>query len=505
MSTPITTLMLYRTELVDDNVVFDHATFLDYLGMCVNYPVTNCTFQRQNREMRLPLSMDVAGRYNYGSFVNNGRTYYCFITDMEYVNDNMTKASYKIDYWHTYSSDIGFRKTFIERRTIPASDDIICKYVQDEPVSVNKWVIAQEQTTLPTSSSSAWVYVMLDNGTQQQVSITPKTYGNHDYAANVIISSDISEVVNRLNDMVSQNDNANSLQGVWAVPYPSDSQIVSSLAPSRWPKVINMSETIGAYTVKNKKCLCSPYCYVGMMSSDGATQDLDIQDIIDGTNMNIEFDVTLSVIPSPQQVVAPKKMFGVDNTSKWASITCDNFPKPNLGTNINTVSNVLGLIGGGLGALGSAVGGVANTIVAGGGGASVAAGAYALANLGQSVVNTVDKAKHLKAIAGTKGSTASAMWSDNIVGISIALFVPDREELIAIDNFFSRYGYAINEIQPVTLHTRNNWDYIKTRDASFAVPDAEVDAERTINQMFNSGITIWHNADNFKDYSVANE
>ena len=77
------------------------------------------------------------------------------------------------------------------------------------------------------------------------------------------------------------------------------------------------------------------------------------------------------------------------------------------------------------------------------------------------------------------------------------------EQFKQIDNYFDKFGYAINDFKPVNYHNRSNFDYIET---SQVVIDGDVpeDDMNVIKNMFNSGVRIWHNTKNFLNYDVAN-
>lgn len=540
MSTPITTIKLYRTQLAQDNVVMDANTHREYLAILsgstypdtpvgASYTVTNCTFQRQAREIRLPISMDVAGRYNYGSFVNNGMTYYCFITDMEYVNDNMTKASYVIDYFHTYQENITYHSVMVERAIVPKADDVYCAYTQEEPVVVDKWDIQNLDTTYPIvdeDSSGLWQYLCVDNGTQANNDIAANAYGNHSYAAVITHNFILQPIVDRLKDIVHDNNSLDSVQGVWAIPVKSD---IPFAFPNPTKITLNLSlpENPNQVDVRNQKSMISPYCYVGLFSSDGEDLTLNLQDIVHDASKQFTFKGNFSLLPKPQMIVYPAYYRDNNNYYGFSTITCENFPTPNVASSTVTVSNEMSLLAKkwalgtsiaiGVGNVMSSAGGLVgrNSAEDGGGlvfnkpgvsqaGNIITTGAASLGNIAGAAISLQEQQRHMKAISGVRGNGSAALWTRGIIGITAVMFVPEKDQLKRIDDFFSRYGYAINEIQEPNVHARDTWDYIKTHNAEFAVANAPVEAENTINQMFDSGLTIWHTYINFKDYSQEN-
>ena len=77
------------------------------------------------------------------------------------------------------------------------------------------------------------------------------------------------------------------------------------------------------------------------------------------------------------------------------------------------------------------------------------------------------------------------------------------EQFKQIDNYFDKFGYAINDFKPVNYHNRSNFDYIETSQVVIE-GDVPEDDMNVIKNMFNSGVRIWHNTKNFLNYDVAN-
>lgn len=77
------------------------------------------------------------------------------------------------------------------------------------------------------------------------------------------------------------------------------------------------------------------------------------------------------------------------------------------------------------------------------------------------------------------------------------------EQFKQIDNYFDKFGYAINDFKPVNYNNRSNFDYIET---SQVLIDGDVpeDDMNTIKSIFNNGVRIWHKPDTFLNFSVAN-
>lgn len=72
-----------------------------------------------------------------------------------------------------------------------------------------------------------------------------------------------------------------------------------------------------------------------------------------------------------------------------------------------------------------------------------------------------------------------------------------------IDDFFSMFGYKVNEVKIPNVTGRQNWNYVKTVDANILGDIPQEDMQK-LKDIFNSGVTFWHNPNTFLDYSQSN-
>ena len=72
-----------------------------------------------------------------------------------------------------------------------------------------------------------------------------------------------------------------------------------------------------------------------------------------------------------------------------------------------------------------------------------------------------------------------------------------------IDDFFSMFGYKVNEVKIPNVTGRQNWNYVKTIDANILGDLPQEDMQK-LKDIFNSGVTFWHNPNTFLDYSQSN-
>ncbi len=72
-----------------------------------------------------------------------------------------------------------------------------------------------------------------------------------------------------------------------------------------------------------------------------------------------------------------------------------------------------------------------------------------------------------------------------------------------IDRYFSLFGYKVNDLKLPNITGRRNWNYVKTIGCNI-LGDIPQDDLQKIKNMFDKGVTLWHNPSTFLDYSQNN-
>lgn len=88
-------------------------------------------------------------------------------------------------------------------------------------------------------------------------------------------------------------------------------------------------------------------------------------------------------------------------------------------------------------------------------------------------------------------------------GFSFYKMTIKQEYAKIIDDFFSMFGYKVNEVKIPNVTGRQNWNYVKTIDANILGDIPQEDMQK-LKDIFNSGVTFWHNPNTFLDYSQSN-
>jgi hypothetical protein len=66
------------------------------------------------------------------------------------------------------------------------------------------------------------------------------------------------------------------------------------------------------------------------------------------------------------------------------------------------------------------------------------------------------------------------------------------------------FGYKVNRVKVPNITGRRNWNYVKTIGCYIDADIPQTDLEQ-IKEMFDRGITLWHNPATFVDYSQNND
>lgn len=144
--TPQTNIKLLKVPIELDNknqLTFSNQnTQFNYFNGLPSIVADNCTYQRKDNIIRFPGHIDNLINYNYCMYQNENYTnkwFYAFITNMRYVNDNMTEITIETDVFQTWQFNINYKKMFVEREHV--NDDTIGLHTVPENVELGDYII----------------------------------------------------------------------------------------------------------------------------------------------------------------------------------------------------------------------------------------------------------------------------------------------------------------------------------------------------------------------------
>jgi hypothetical protein len=254
-------------------------------------------------------------------------------------------------------------------------------------------------------------------------------------------------------------------------------------------------KTIDGYTPKNNKCFCYPFNYLTLNNNSGVKVILkyELFNNPQSATATIKYypvvgnNPVLLCVPvnykgqaknfdnSVQFANFPPLPWSYDVFKNWAALNSNSIAMSFAQKGLSVASAAV------TGNLGGVIGGVTST-------------AAELANM-------ADKAQQPDEVRGTP--QGNALLYSGGAGVFARCECCKSEYISKVDDYFTRYGYLINEVKKPLLHNRKNFDYIQTRDIDITGAIPSDDLEELCN-IFNNGVTIWHNPNTFGDYGVDN-
>ena len=115
----------------------------------------------------------------------------------------------------------------------------------------------------------------------------------------------------------------------------------------------------------------------------------------------------------------------------------------------------------------------------------------------------VEKQSLLPNSGSTGGSNATLLGYDYMNSDIFTRYCIKAQFASRIDQFFDMFGYLTNKVKIPNVTGRPNWNYVKTIGANIigSLPETAV---QEIKDIFNNGVTFWHNPNTFLDYSQNN-
>ena len=541
--TPQTDIRLLKVPFELDNknqLTFASLTAQTTYFTSLNYlQADNCTYQRKDNVIRFPAHIDSIIEYNYVMYQNenySNKWFYAFITNMQYINDNMTEISIKTDTWQTWQFDLIYKNSFVEREHV--NDDTIGLHTIPENLDIGEVICIQEDKDETLNTELYYVAILsswnIDSGDLIQ-NIGATVYGKQVFPKDLyLIDFSISATtgISNLAKFLYKTDVDGHIEDIGDVfiipkgaidnssieahsvyihqledagvtnPYVAYYKVNAFTTTQSYNLNIDKITSFTGLTIKNNKCFCYPYNYlyatnnVGnsniykyeMFSGNKATFNVGFAISVGGSGICTPTNYkgqTKAIDESIQLGKYPVCAWGTDAYTNWLTQNAVNIPTKILG----------GLAGVGIG--------VAATMISGG---NVALGA-AVAGIALStqIGQTIGEFREANLLPNIEGgqNTGDINFGLTQNGFSFKHMRAKNEYLKIIDDYFSAYGYKVNQVKIPNITGRTNWNYVKTINANILGDIPQEDIEE-IKNMFNSGITLWHNSSTFLDYSQTN-
>lgn len=478
---------------------------------------TDFSYVRQSGYVvRVPIKADAIYNCNYCMFQNAGfgdKWFYGFITDVEYVNNEVSAVSFEIDYLQTWMTDFNFDESYVEREHV-ASDEI-GEHTLLEPIDFGDNFI---QFTHNHYFGAPSEIEQLDDSWKVIIQAVPNTIGDVIGEATGVVHKgiysganiyecdvDADAINNRINYLLSHGY---TITNIYMIPNSFTNYFPVEIGDGEvGSRPTEYTQSVGLYTKtyvpKNNKLFTFPYTFMRVLNNQGGIADFKWENWAGGT---YRFSIRSNFVNRGVCNLSPYNYERVGN--RETELTINNFPV--LSWNENAFLSFIGSQG-----VATAINTTANATAgkiamdydnAHGfekdadfdpyrGGTGMYGGLISTAS------NVLGKAFLPKLYKGN-GSDVYLDVAENRFGYTFLTMGIKPEMAKVVDDFLTRFGYLVNCIKQPELNSRKAFNYLKTRECNI-IGNVPSEARSNICRIFNAGITLWHSV-NVGDYSQDN-
>lgn len=534
-----------------------------YFDSKVSKTMDKASFQRINGQqgvVRMSASAESIYNCNYMMFQNSNystKWFYAFITNIEYVNDKVSNVYFTIDVMQTwFLFDCTLKESFVEREhhaTDTANDCLV-----GENIPTGQMMYDQP---IKSGIFNDWCLIVV-SGADEQGAISELQYNyNGMYSPCMLIYCDndqhsLAEFINALDNKGKTDQIINIILTPKSIikHLLTNGQTLTNKRPiyglkqnEPLPFQINKpTNKVGSYVPKNHKLLCYPYTYLTMSNGSGNSIEYryelfdDISgkcnfevfsDVINGyymasplnyngtssaqttsagdTTINFDFSLTLDNMPIVPWSSDTFKVWWAQNKVSVQSNMATGLAKLTIGAGLSEVSPMSSM---GSNLLQSqminpntdinnimrptAQQTLNNNPMQSG----MALSGYS--DIKNSLIQ-MQQAKTLPVSSHAGGGNNIMLDATFLDFYSMNTHVHPKLAKI-IDDYFTMFGYATNEVKVPNINVRPHWTYTKTQQCNLVSINCSNNDITAIKNIFNSGITFWKNASEIGNYSLDN-
>ena len=491
----------------------------------------NCTYQRKDGVIRYqtdPTSLTYEDllAYNYCMYQNtnyDNKWFYAFVTDVRYVNDGMTEIKIETDVMQTWKFEINYKPSFIEREHVNddsrganllpeglETGEYISQYVSDFSIGNSHVVMASSVNPSDLSNAGGGTYGGIYSGVDYFIFDNFTSLYN---ALSRIATAGKSDMINSIfycpdfiTGYASATFDSNGIAKVGSTSNPTS--ILVPLTPS----------AIDGYTPKNNKLFNSPYVQYILSNNAGGTMTYNLEDFKDNGNHLGEIKVRGCCTPGASVRAIPVNYKCTGDNNEYG-LTLGKFPvcswpadvytnwltQQSVNQNLRLANAVLSPIGGATSFGADAVYSGGKISGTGAVGAIGGAASWGINVFGAIAENEAEMYVHSLTPVEARGNVNSGDVTFTIGKLTYTGYMMTIKSQYAriIDEFFSMFGYKVNRVKTPNLDGRTNWNYVKTVGLNITGDIPQADMQK-IKDIFDSGVTLWHNPSTFLDYSQSN-
>lgn len=498
----------------------------------------NYSFLRQTGTIMSGFTYGQCLQANYIAFQNpdySCKWFFAWIDEVVYKGDRNTEITFTIDAWSTWYTNWQPNICFINRQhvnddsiglhTIPENLDV-GEVVQENVVedytysnNLGYWVAVASNWKIKDGSTgeellesskgtqNAGISVLNNNvfGTEIFLFKITMLKSYTDVALFLLrtnVDKHIADVENIFilpNAAIEEN---NLTQHTASVSGNNFNFYTTSynLTPIKFSTTINKITSFTDYTPKNNKCFVYPYNYIFLSNNNGSNNIYKYEDFY---SEKCEFENQVSVTIGASCRIVPRK-YKKMNYADDEAIALGKYPtcgwSSDAFTNWLTQNSVNIAVSAGLTA-----GAITTTIATGGVTAPILAGVTnTLAGQVGNLIGQFNTANLLPNIKGGQ-ATGDIIWASDRNNFTFRQMRVKTEYLKIIDNYFTRFGYAIKKLEVPNITGRKYWNYLEIGGSDVVgYGDVPVKFMDIINNACRKGVTIWHSHSDLGNYNLDN-
>lgn len=527
----------------------EHKNVLDYneadmIELCYNNSINssdNYSFIKHGlNTIDVNFTYEECLQANYMAFQNkeySNKWFFAFIDEIEYRSDGTTRISYTIDdfatwfdYWdpnaclvlreHVNSDEIG-EHTYPEN--LEHGDYIINSYEELGGFNVERCKVIVGTTWLPSNTPnlpntqyyggtfSGLYYMAMDYTSAKNFVLALDGLGRGDAVVTVFMApASLCPGIEYTATLHSKKSDGRG--GTTDVDY----EVTWILIPNNYGGIMILTDhsipintTLNGYQPKNRKLYCFPYNYLLMTNQVGGNAVYHYEDFINNAPI---FNIIGTICPGCSIKLYPENYKKIaDGLSthpgfndglmgakfpicSWAN---DSFTNWMTQQSVNVLTKQVGsVVQIGLMAFGQEYGGTDSQY----------AGLF-----NQQAQYLSERYQH--ALAGNQSSGSlnggDVTFARNEQNFGCYKMSIKQEYARKLDEYFNRFGYQVNEVKLPNQTGRTYWNFIQIGSYeeigySNNLGSVPARAMENINNIYRSGVTIWHDHSNLGNYNLNN-
>lgn len=484
-----------------------------YFASKQKYNLANYTYQRVQRGMaRVGIKADDLYDCNYMMFQNTAygnKWFYAYITAVEFVNNETAQITFELDVMQTWFFDCEPDYCFVEREH--SVTDGIGENIVPESVALGEYV-ANSYDSLKDFTDLSVIIAIVDTSQPTDGKVYDGIYGSATLYA--YDSTAILGINNKINEYLQKPD---AIISMYVCPTQfvdsigTDHKIATTTQAKVWgvlDSAISTNDTIDGYLPKNAKLYTYPYNFYHVDNASGSELSLRYEFF---ANLIPSFEISCMITQPVKACIRPSTYKNTSTqmgsgTLNTESITLSNFPMCSWNVDAYQAWVAQNSVPMTIDAVSSLVGMGVTAATAATPSQATSAGAGAIKE-GISLVANVLKQHYIASIGAdiSKGSmnNGGINASDGHQQFYGGRFSITHQMAKIIDDFFTRFGYATNQLKVPNRNSRSHWNYVKTIGCT-VTGSVPADDMRKICSIYDNGITFWKQGSEVGDYSQNN-